>query len=122
MNPVGRILNRFSKDMSQMDELLPVALEDALTLFLRSLGIMIINAWANWISVGVAIPTIILFIWLRQYYLKTAREVKRLDGIMRSPLYNHTSNSIEGYLSIKVKPYIFLNICLILKTVLFIKT
>ena len=62
--------------MGQMDELLPIALEDALTLFLRSLGVMIINAWANWISVAIALPTIVLFIWLRQYYLKTAREVK----------------------------------------------
>ena len=37
-NPSGRILNRFSKDMSQMDELLPVAFEDALTLFSQTLG------------------------------------------------------------------------------------
>ena len=37
-NPSGRILNRFSKDMAQMDELLPVALEDAITLFARTLG------------------------------------------------------------------------------------
>ena len=116
-NPAGRILNRFSKDMGklstfyflgrfkvnlgQMDELLPVALEDAISLFLRALGVMIINSVANWFSVLIAIPTIIVFIWLRQYYLKTAREVKRLDGIMRSPMYNHVTNSIQGYLSIK---------------------
>ena len=84
-----------------MDELLPVALEDAISLFLRALGVMIINSVANWFSVLIAIPTIIVFIWLRQYYLKTAREVKRLDGIMRSPMYNHVTNSIQGYLSIK---------------------
>ena len=84
-----------------MDELLPVALEDAITLFLRALGVMIINSVANWFSVLIAIPTILVFIWLRQYYLKTAREVKRLDGIMRSPMYNHVTNSIQGYLSIK---------------------
>ena len=110
-----------------MDELLPVALEDAISLFLRALGVMIINSVANWFrcvlrkksdrkcspwtvkifqsifSVLIAIPTIIIFIWLRQYYLKTAREVKRLDGIMRSPMYNHVTNSIQGYLSIKGK-------------------
>ena len=78
-----------------MDELLPVALEDAITLFLRALGVMIINSVANWFSVLIAIPTILVFIWLRQYYLKTAREVKRLDGIMRSPMYNHVTNTIQ---------------------------
>ena len=100
-NPSGRILNRFSKDMAQMDELLPVALEDAITLFARTIGVLIINAWANWFSVAIAIPTIISFILLRQYYIKTARDVKRLDGVMRSPMYNHVSNSVQGYLSIK---------------------
>ena len=78
-----------------MDELLPVALEDAITLFLRALGVMIINSVANWFSALIAIPTILVFIWLRQYYLKTAREVKRLDGIMRSPMYNHVTNTIQ---------------------------
>ena len=31
----------------------------------------------------------------------TAREVKRLDGVLRSPLYNHVTNSMNGYVSIK---------------------
>lgn len=84
-----------------MDELLPVALEDAITLFLRALGVMIINSVANWFSVLIAIPTILVFIWLRQYYLKTAREVKRLDGIMRSPMYNHVTNTIQVLYTMK---------------------
>ena len=49
-----------------MDELLPVALEDAISLFLRALGVMIINSVANWFSVLIAIPTSIVFIWWRQ--------------------------------------------------------
>ena len=92
--------------MGQMDELLPVSLEGATTLFLRSIGVIIINAWANWISVLIALPTMISFYLLRQYYIYTAREVKRLDGVLRSPLYNHVTNSMAGYLSIKGKRFI----------------
>ena len=69
--------------MSQMDEMLPISLEDATTLFLRSLGVMVINAWANWFSAIIALPTIISFYLIRQYYIRTAREVKRLDGVLR---------------------------------------
>jgi len=47
-------------------------------------------------SVIIAFPTIALFYLLRQYYLRTAREVKRLDGVLRSPLYNHVSNSMQA--------------------------
>lgn len=43
----------------------------------------------------------IVFVLLRQYYQMTAREVKRLDGVLRSPLYNHVTNSMNGYVSIK---------------------
>ena len=82
-----------------MDELLPISLEDSVTLFMRSLGVMVINAWANWFSIAVALPTIAVFILLRQYYLHTAREVKRLDGVLRSPLYNHVSNSMQDTVS-----------------------
>ena len=43
----------------------------------------------------------VVFVLLRQYYQMTAREVKRLDGVLRSPLYNHVTNSMNGYVSIK---------------------
>ena len=43
----------------------------------------------------------VVFVVLRQYYQMTAREVKRLDGVLRSPLYNHVTNSMNGYVSIK---------------------
>lgn len=67
-----------------MDETLPISLEDATTLFLRSLGVLIINAWANVMSVIIALPTILSFFVIRQYYIKTAREIKRLEGVMRN--------------------------------------
>ena len=69
--------------MSQMDEMLPISLEDATTLFLRSLGVIVINAMANWFSAIIALPTIISFYLIRQYYIRTAREVKRLEGVLR---------------------------------------
>ena len=59
VNPAGRILNRFSQDMQQMDELLPENIEFTLFIFLKCLGVIIINAWTNWISIIIAIPTFI---------------------------------------------------------------
>ena len=39
--------------------------------------------------------------FLRQYYLKTAREVKRFDSMSRSPLYHHVAQTITGRTSIR---------------------
>ena len=81
--------------MSQMDEMLPISLEDATTLFLRSLGVMVINAWANWFSAIIALPTIISFYLIRQYYIHTAREVKRLDGVLRYKFERRTKTFVQ---------------------------
>ena len=78
-----------------MDEMLPISLEDATTLFLRSLGVMVINAWANWFSAIIALPTIISFYLIRQYYIHTAREVKRLDGVLRYKFERRTKTFVQ---------------------------
>lgn len=79
-NPLGRILNRFSRDMGQVDEILPIAMMDVFQILLNVLGIMVvlcsINPWY-------LIPTVILallFYLLRGFYLKTSRDVKRLEA------------------------------------------
>ena len=100
-NPSGRIMNRFSKDMGQVDEFLPMTMDDTITIFLAVIGSFVLSIWANWLSALLAVPMIFLLIWLRGYYLKTAREIKRLDGILRSPVYNHVSSTIMGRSSIK---------------------
>lgn len=82
-NTSGRVLNRFSKDMGSVDEMLPIALIDCLQIGLALLGIIIVVAIAN---VWLLIPTIIvgiIFYYLRVFYLATSRSVKRLEGISK---------------------------------------
>lgn len=80
-NTSGRVLNRFSKDMGAVDELLPMALIDCVQIGLALLGIIVVVAIANpWLL----IPTVvigIIFYYLRIIYLATSRSVKRLEGI-----------------------------------------
>jgi len=76
-------------------------MDDTLTIFLTVIGSFVLSIWANWLSAILAIPMIGFLIWLRSYYLKTAREIKRLDGVLRSPVYNHVSSTILGRSSIK---------------------
>ncbi len=100
-NPVGRILNRFSKDQQVIDELLPSAFFDAIQSLIMVLGSIVIigmaNPWVLFILI-IIIPT---FIWLRNIYVKTSREVKRLDSISRSPIYALLSSSLSGLMTIR---------------------
>jgi len=82
-NPSGRILNRFSKDMGQVDEILPAVMMDVIQIFLALAGIVIVIAIVNPLFL---IPTVVLgiiFYQLRTFYLKTSRDVKRLEAISK---------------------------------------
>jgi len=48
-----------------------------------------------------AIPIIALFLFIRHYYLKTSREIKRLEAMNRNPLYSHISATIQGLTTIR---------------------
>ncbi|KAM9609979.1 ATP-binding cassette sub-family C member 4 isoform 4-T4 [Trichechus inunguis] len=79
-NPVGRILNRFSKDIGHMDDLLPLTFLDFIQTFLQVVGVVAVAvAVIPWIAIPL-IPLAIIFFILRQYFLETSRDVKRLES------------------------------------------
>ena len=100
---LGRVLNRFSKDVGFLDDLLPfifvqytvvrtythcmfipcytVYHTSLMQLLLRCLAIIITAAAANPYIVIAAVFLIVAFLSVRWYYLKTSRDVKRLEAI-----------------------------------------
>lgn len=82
-NTSGRILNRFSKDLGAVDELLPNAMIDCSQIMLNLVGAAVVVTTVNYY---LSIPTLLLcaiFYLIRRYYIKTSRSVKRLEGISK---------------------------------------
>ena len=47
----------------------------------------------------VIIPTLflgIIFLWLRSFYMHSSRDIKRMEGIAKSPVFSHFSTSLQG--------------------------
>ncbi|XP_037038323.1 probable multidrug resistance-associated protein lethal(2)03659 isoform X2 [Bradysia coprophila] len=83
-NPSGRILNRFSRDISNIDTLLPPSFIDCLSFFLEFFATIVIVAIANyWLLIPTLIMTIFFYI-LRYIYISTARSIKRVESLIRS--------------------------------------
>ena len=102
-NPVGRILNRFSNDIGCVDELLPktflAAMQMLLVIFAQILVTVATNVWL----VFLVVPISVLVVFLSNYYLKTARELKRLESISRSPVFAHFSETLIGLDTIRTR-------------------
>ncbi|KAK3817781.1 MAG: P-loop containing nucleoside triphosphate hydrolase protein [Benniella sp.] len=100
-NPHGRVLNRFSKDMANCDELLPYVFFDTVQTGFMLIGsvvtVCVVNPW-----IIIAIPFILGgFMGLRNLYIKSSRQVKRIDSQSRSPIYSHLSETLDGLSSVR---------------------
>jgi len=95
-NPVGRIMNRFSKDIGAMDDDLPYSFVVMTINFFYFFGVLVLTAIVNYWLIIAVIPTLTVFFLLCRYYLKPARDLSRLEAILRSPIYAYISESMEG--------------------------
>mmetsp|Transcript_5464 Transcript_5464/g.8077 ORF Transcript_5464/g.8077 Transcript_5464/m.8077 type:complete len:1386 (-) Transcript_5464:101-4258(-) len=100
-NPLGRILNKFSSDLGQIDELLPVTLFDVLQLSFTSLAAFIVVCIAiPWIAI-LSIPLVVMFFLIRKKFLYSSRELKRLESINKSPIFAAFTAQLRGLITIR---------------------
>ncbi|CAM9253787.1 unnamed protein product, partial [Hapterophycus canaliculatus] len=110
-NPVGRILNRFTKDMHNMDDLLPMTVYDFIVCsFMVTGGTLIVFFVNPWVVLSM-LPAVWYFTYLMGFYLKTSREAKRLEAVTRSPVYSQLSETLDGLVTIRAfrSQHLFLN-------------
>ncbi|KAF8150782.1 ABC transporter [Crassisporium funariophilum] len=99
--PLGRIMNRFSKDIDTIDNMLG----DALRMFMGTLSsiigaIILISIVLPWFLIAVFV-ILLGYIYAAAFYRASARELKRLDAVLRSSLYSHFSESLSGLATIR---------------------
>lgn len=99
--PIGRILQRFSRDVEAVDIELQWCFENSIKAFLQVI--------VNLVLILVVVPAVALVIapvmWvyyrLQKDYRHSAREVKRLDSVHRSPRYAHFKETLNGLVTVR---------------------
>lgn len=99
--PLGRIMNRFSKDIDTVDNTVADSLRMFLMTFANIIGSFVLIAIIiPWFLIAVA-AILIVYYAFGLYYRASARELKRLDAILRSSVYAHFSESLAGLATIR---------------------
>ena len=86
-----------------MDEVLPKAFLFAIQLVLAMLSSILVPTVANPWLLFEAVPMAVAVVYISQYYLKTSRQLKRLESINRSPVFSHISDTIDGLETIRTR-------------------
>lgn len=102
VTPSGRVLNRLSKDMKSIDEEVSKSWESCIA-----------NVWMCLGCIGISVlyfPQLVIIIPLifflgkhiGKVYLKSSRELTRLESISRSPMLNHFKETLSGVKFVRV--------------------
>uniref|UniRef100_A0A8C2UEM5 ATP binding cassette subfamily C member 3 n=1 Tax=Coturnix japonica TaxID=93934 RepID=A0A8C2UEM5_COTJA len=94
--PTGRVINRFSKDIFVIDEVIPPTILMFLGTFFVSLSTMIVIIASTPLFAVVIVPLAVLYFFVQRFYVATSRQLKRLESVSRSPIYSHFSETISG--------------------------
>ncbi|KAI5206406.1 ABC multidrug transporter-like protein [Aureobasidium subglaciale] len=99
--PLGRITNRFSKDVDTMDN----ALTDAFRMFFMTMAqiiavFILIIAYYYYFAAALG-PLFIMFLFAASYYRSSAREIKRHEAVLRSSVFSRFSEAVSGVATIR---------------------
>ncbi|KAL8927949.1 MAG: hypothetical protein Q9208_002024 [Pyrenodesmia sp. 3 TL-2023] len=67
----------------------------------RALYTLVLIAASTPAFVALIVPLGGVYLYIQRYYLRTSRELKRLDSISRSPIYAHFQESLGGMTTIR---------------------
>jgi ABC-type multidrug transport system fused ATPase/permease subunit len=105
-NPLGRILNRFSADVGITDDLLPTTWFDFLVVAFIVLGSVVTTVTTLPYAL-VVIPPLGLYFWrVRYVFVTSTRELKRLEGLARSPIFAMLGESLGGIATIRANNFL----------------
>ena len=94
--PIGVITNRMAKDVDEIDNYIPIFVENLLRNMCRVFGaILLICLTVPYYTFAVILEFIVLLL-INVAYRKVVRAIKRLENIARSPVYSHLATSLQG--------------------------
>ncbi|XP_064537334.1 multidrug resistance-associated protein 1 isoform X3 [Drosophila montana] len=101
MTPLGRVVNRFSKDVDTCDNTLPQNLRASVSQFFAVLATIVVISISTPIFLAVIVPIAFIYYFAQRFYVATSRQLMRLESVSRSPIYSHFGETVTGASTIR---------------------
>ncbi|CAO3626391.1 unnamed protein product [Cunninghamella blakesleeana] len=99
--PIGRILNRFAKDIETIDSTIP---NDLLNFIIQWIIVLSSIIAVSYVLPSFVVPMVVIAIvniFVGIMFVSTSRELRRMDSVSRSPLFSHFTETIVGITTIR---------------------
>lgn len=101
VTPLGQIINRFSKDLEAIDQdIAPTAISVISCSFSLVVTVVLISAITPAFLLA-AVVIAVLFYGVASFYLRASRDLKRLESVQRSPLFQQFGETLSGITTIR---------------------
>ncbi|CAG8455801.1 6887_t:CDS:10 [Scutellospora calospora] len=99
--PLGKIMNRFSKDLGMIDQSLMTVMSGFLGNAIGVISVLAVVTAVTYEFLIVSIVVVVLYIIIGNMYINASRELKRLQSITRSPVVSWFSETVVGIATIR---------------------
>lgn len=101
VTPLGQIMNRFSKDLEAVDQEIASIAIGVVTCALQIVVTVIIIASITPGFIIAAIFISLIYYGVGAFYLRSSRDLKRLESVQRSPLFQQFGETLTGVTTIR---------------------
>lgn len=101
VTPLGQLMNRFSKDLEAVDQDIAPTAIGVMTCALSLVVTIVLIAFITPGFLIAAFFIAILFYVVAAFYLRASRDLKRLESVQRSPLFQQFGETLSGMTTIR---------------------
>ncbi|CDW59347.1 multidrug resistance associated protein 1 [Trichuris trichiura] len=96
VTPLGRILNRIGKDVDVVDNAIPITVRMWMMSMLNVISVLLVILISTPLFAAVFLPVLVLYYAVQRTYILSARQLKRIESVTRSPVYSHFQETLVG--------------------------
>ncbi|KAI9813022.1 MAG: hypothetical protein M1832_006413 [Thelocarpon impressellum] len=99
--PLGQLMNRFSKDIEAVDQEVAAVAQGMLYCLASVITIIILISAITPTFLIAAVFIVAMYFFIGMFYIRSSRDLKRLESVQRSPLYQHFGETLSGITTIR---------------------